>query len=187
MRGWLGARRRAPRAGSGAVTLVLDTFTRSAGVIGTANTGQAWTQHAGTAATNGSTVTLTGADAIASVSVGIAAMDVSLDFVDAAQQHGIAVRVVDATNYLVFLQQPASNDVVGYRRVAGAYTQIMAGVAVGAHTGTIRVVASGNSLTVYWNGAQIGTATEATFNTATRAGVFGDAATLDNLLVRTVA
>lgn len=167
---------------SGNTLLVSDTFSRVAAVMGTADTGQAWTQHTGTASTDGSRATFVSAEAWASIDAGRANVDVSVDVSGAAQQY-IALRGSTVLNTLIFGFTDGTNTINGFRIVAGAYTNILS-VGVGAHTGTLRAVAVGNSITIYFAGAQIGAITEATHATNTRHGLFGDAGVFDNFLVR---
>jgi hypothetical protein len=102
--------------------------------------------------------------------VGTGNVDVSLRLVTQGTAGGLFIRYTD-TNNMIWIQS-SFGTVTVYRRQAGASTSILS-CGTFANGDTIRVVATGSSITVYRNGTQVGTVTETFNQTATKVGLSG--------------
>lgn len=166
-----------------------DTFTRtSTTTLGSADTGQAWTAHAGTWGTNGTQAYLVtqASDSFASIDVGKSDFDFSCD-VTIQGGPGLVFRT-NGTDFLLAFYNPG-NGLQFYRRISGTYTLLGTAVTtLGAgSTATWRIVTAGSSLTLYVGGVQQLQVTEANLLTATRVGLRvndASASRFDNLTVQ---
>lgn len=103
-------------------------------------------------------------------------MDVRVDrrTVSGLSNTGLCARVQDASNYLsVWAEGSLTAPTVRLQKGgAGSYTTIATAASVPTSWTTLRLVCSGNNLTVYCDATAVITATDATYNTATGAGIF---------------
>jgi len=103
-------------------------------------------------------------------------MDVRVDrrAVTGLSNTGLCARVQDASNYLsVYAEGSLTAPTVRLQKGgAGTFTTIATAASVPTSWTTLRLVCSGNTLTVYCDATQVITATDATYNTATGAGLF---------------
>jgi hypothetical protein len=184
------------RAAAQAPYLLLDTFTRPDGVLGTAETGQPWTLHTGTIsiASNLATSTTT---ATASIDVGRANLDMSCLISTQAgdQSPGLVFRVSSTGNDRLGLHVDMAN---GFRlnKVDAGVTTTLVTVSEAFIASTaylVRVVAFNDTIYGYLNGALLITHTltsaeQTKFGALNRVGLwnFGTGpATFDNLRVST--
>lgn len=157
-----------------ATAVVLDSFDRadSALTLGNADTGQAWLAGSGTwgIASNLGYNVASGGDGGAVVDAGIANVIVRVTLATLSTQSGLIFRYVDEANLWRFIQ--SSGTFYLQRRVAGGNTTV-----AGFPTGTavngdrLKVIASGDSISVYQNDSLLGSTTDATHNTATKHGL----------------
>lgn len=166
----------------GGSTAIADTFTRanSATALGSTTTGsKPWTAqtgtwgitsntgylavatNAGSAPFNAATVTASSADAT-----------IACDLLIVNGNVGITFRLQDASNYL-FVRPVSGSGMEIWKVVAGVATRLtQAGTTTYTAGDTITVVTSANSITAKKNGVTQATASDASFNTATKHGLW---------------
>ena len=85
---------------------------------------------------------------------------------------GVVFRETDSTHYWVFLvQNTGTNDWTLYKN-NGGLSLVLSGTGLTVSGGKeMKVVASGSSITVYWDGSSLGTVTDAFNSTATKIGL----------------
>ena len=172
------------RLSSAIAALGYDRFQRadSAVTLGSATIGGAWTAHTGTWGISGLSAycAVRAGDSVASVAVGAADHTVHCDVTpnNVGAQPGVVGRVVDANNYWLALPSApnASPTLTLFKRVAGSYTSVgdtampAGSFAVGQPV-RLSLKFVGNAITVFVDGVQKITATDADLNTAVRAGL----------------
>lgn len=175
---------------------VVDTFTRAdnASSLGTADTGQAWTAHAGTwGITGGQATAFSGVDISATVDAGSADVDVSVTLAalqgGGGEYSGLTLRYVDANNRIrLYLNGGTGSAIVARYRIAGVQSDITLG-GTWAAGDVLRAVVVGSSLAVYRNGTLVGTRGDAPHVTATRHGLhaesYGGGIRFDDFSVKT--
>jgi hypothetical protein len=101
----------------------------------------------------------TGGGGIALDTVSLSTPDIMLscDLTRADASVGIVLRYVDASNYLVARHDGTSAQLV--KRAAGTESNLITAAATYSAGATIRVVADGSSLTLYYNSVKIGATT----------------------------
>lgn len=161
----------------GVRTLVSDTFTRAdnASSLGTADTGQAWTAHAGVwGISSNQAYTATGAsNALATLDAGVSECSASVTITTpGAGWGGVVLRGSDASNYLTAFWSNGSQ--LFFRKiVAGVATDLVTQATRALQAGDVLTVrASGTSLQAIVNGAVILSATDSFNQTATRCGLY---------------
>ncbi|MGB8648864.1 MAG: hypothetical protein WCF84_26745 [Anaerolineae bacterium] len=177
---------------AGAVTLILDQCTDTDGTpiashaIGPTNVpATSWQSLTGTGVTIQSNKAST-SGGVAELHVcdpGKADIDYSTDWTASGGQSGVALRCTDASNYWRVWRGIGATNINLDEVNATVVTN--RGTAAASGNGTIRVVASGATITVYWNGTSMFSYTSATFNQgATKAGLRNNnssATTWDNI------
>lgn len=167
--------RRREEATAAPVVLFSDTFTRSGDLDASdSDSGHTWTVHSGSFETTGTRVRQTGiGEAFATVDFGVSDFEyqyeMSLITIEGNSSAWTPFRYVDANNF----HMVQSNDTTGhtwFKRVAGTFTQLIAGGAA-ADGDVIKVRVDGSSLELFVNGVSVGTASDAAHLTATRGGV----------------
>lgn len=169
--------------------LVMDTFNRadSALALGTADTGQVWTNNSGILGISSNKVYMpSGSSAIATLDS--KQSKVAVSFVDSGIQesgffNGVIARYTDTSNYVRAVLQTTT--LFLQRRQAGT-TTVLNSVAVTRNDGDIyKLVADGTTLTVFKNGVNILTVSESFNNSATRQGMIVSTALarMDNFTV----
>lgn len=161
----------------GRVALVADSFTRAddAASLGSADTGGAWTVLAGTWGISGNKAYLPGGagDAWAVHDVGRADVDMQVTIAgSSAVSQGLAFRVASNGNgYRLAFN--SANVFKIFRVVSGTSTEIAAGPRGGAPGDVVRLLVTGSTFRVYRNGALVLEATDSTYATQTRHGLYG--------------
>lgn len=153
---------------------VTDTFTRAAGAIGNAETGQAWANFGGgTIVVNGSNQATTGVSSSNSGAVvDCAAADAVYQCTLLSQDvnpGGLIFRWVDDTNFWV-LQNVGSTQLYLRKFVAGVYTDNIIAVTFSA-SDVFTVTCAGNSIITQLNGVQKHNITDTFNNTGTKGGL----------------
>lgn len=172
---------------------VLDSFDRADSLtsLGSADTGQVWTAHAGTWGISGSTAYIASSvsDAAATVDTGTPDGLISLDLTTGTSivngiYCGIDFRTTDATNRL-FARLRETGHVELYKQVAGTYTSLGSAVVAVAVNTTYRLAVRlvGSSIKVLVDGVELLSVTETFNNTVTHHGLTGHSAG-DSLAVR---
>jgi hypothetical protein len=173
-------------------TYVSDVFTRtSATTLGNADTGQAWTVLGGTWGTNGNEayVVTNAADSENAAVIDSAHSDCSVEVTFPVIQKGgtgsrLIFRATDTSNYWM-IQAESGSYHLWYK--SGGYNDRGTFGATPANNDTLKVVLSGNSITIFVNGTQQKTLTDAFNNTATKHGfgIYGPGSsyTFDNFKV----
>lgn len=155
------------------VYVVSDTFTRSDGALGNAETGQAWLTTGGTWAISNGAVTCTTntGSYYAYLESGKSDIDIAADLIFAGNA-GLVFRMVDANNMLFVRIAGAGPQLGLYKSVSGSNTSIggYTFTPVSGTTYRVRVVASGSSIQVYLDGILVITVTDTTYQTATKVG-----------------
>lgn len=159
---------------------VYDSFSRadSTTSLGNAETGQAWvTSGVDPWGISGGTAyrpSTTGAsDTLATISTS-ATVDMSVVIAQASNANGTGGmgpiwRYSDANNF--WLLDITSSTTIVYKKVASTFTSVATIPNTIAAGDTVRVVASGSTHTIYLNGAQVYTTTDAFNSTATSHGI----------------
>lgn len=168
-----------------------DTFSRpdSTSSLGTADTGQVWSALAGVwGISSGRAYMVTQAgDTMAAIDCGKADIDLSCD-VTVNGKPGVMFRCQDANNTLMMFYN-TGNGIQLYRKISGTYT-LMGTTAITIGSGAVstwRIVATGQTITLYVGGVQQLQVTNANYLlTATKVGIrINDASApyFDNLTV----
>ena len=160
-----------------------DDFNRadSTTTLGSTTTGQAWavsatggvTAQAGINSNRAYFSSFSGsATAFAVIDAGIADVTLEVTFPIAYTDQGLTWRYVDVNN------QFAMNKTTAYRRLAGGFATLVTFSQAFTTGDRVKVTAFGNFHTIYKNDVQVGTFTDANFNTATKHGIasFNDTA-----------
>jgi len=160
-------------------SLVTSMVWGDSNTLGSTNQGQSWTTSAGTWGTPSAGVgrfSSAVTNAVAFTPVGTPDQDVSLDIkvnVGFANLNGPAVRIADGNNYYSLqIVDNASINLV--KTVAGVSTTIASYAGLNLIDGTIhtlRLVVSGNVLTSYVDGVQVGIAVDGALATGNNAGI----------------
>lgn len=170
-------------------TLVYDSINRanSTTTLGTADTGQAWTNNAGNIGIISNQAYMPNAGtSIATLDSG--ASSVAVTFRDsgigeASLFNGIVVRYSDTSNYVRVVLQTTM--IYVQRRQSGSTTVIASNTVTRTDGDVYRIVASATSITVYQNGVNVATVAESFNASATRQGfiVSTTLARMDNFVV----
>lgn len=164
--------------------ILSDSFNRANGAIGSADTGQVYTQNVGTWTINANQANSDAtANAVVSAQCNISDGSVQVDCVLSAEQRFVAFRLQDGINFMIAGLQSNSSILRIFSCVAGTFSEIGVGVDITVMTPTIKAVFSGSSIQVFANGTLWRQETSAQFQTQTRCGLYGMAAAFDNLLV----
>jgi hypothetical protein len=157
-------------------TLVSDDFTRTSTTsLGNADTGQGWSALGGTWGTDGSSayVVANAADSENIAVIDSTKSDCNVEVTFPVINKGgtgsrIVFRATDATNHWM-VQAEASSYHLWYK--SGGYNDRGTFGTTPANNDTLKVVLSGNSITIFVNGVQQKTLTDAFNNTATKHGI----------------
>lgn len=161
-------------------TIVSDQFNRSNSTtaIGTADTGQTWTNTAGTWGINGNAAyvaTPSGANDLATVDSGKS--DGSVQAVITAGTmtgQGLIIRLTDANNYIYIFASDTSTLIIG-TDVAGSFNTIATGARAWVSGDVLKVRFSGQLITASVNGNVIASVSSAVNTTATKHGLLSTA------------
>ncbi|WP_283215121.1 DNRLRE domain-containing protein [Pseudofrankia sp. DC12] len=149
------------------------TAPNSTSSLGQADTGETWQVLSGTWGINGNAAyAVSGTNSFA---VMPSPSDGTVRFTAPVAQDsmGIAFRVQDASNLWVLQVMPSTNSLVLTKRVSSAWTNVatFAGACCAA-SDSYAVRMSGSTLTVYRNDQAVGSVTDSTLSTATKAGLY---------------
>lgn len=163
---------RSPRGG--AALRAFDAFSRSnAGVLGVAESGQAWGVLAGGFGVNSNQAYALGAGTnVAVVEASAADVDVTVDMFNHTGETGMTLRAVDANNFLLMFI--LSGVLYLFKREAGAFSQLasVAHPLANFASATMNVRAVGSTVSAYMGGQHRLTTTVSQFATATRHGLY---------------
>ena len=172
--------------GLSSVAAITDSFTRSNGALGTADTGQTWSVITGnvqivsdTAGGGGSGFAEFGNN-VAVLPCATADATISATIAHNSSGAGIAFRCVDSNNYWSLQGSTLK------KKVAGTITTLIAGGQFNLSDGdTVTVILSGPSITVLHNGTVVYAVADAALVSATQHGVFINetADSVDNLSI----
>lgn len=162
------------RKAAGGGPEVEDTFDRAdSGTLGTTDTGQAWTTHAGTFE-----IVSDRAYSISSNGVFVSTVDAGFSDIDmsvvsdrlnvSTSDPGVVFRFVDINNYWSLT---LSTQTYLHKRVAGTYTAVRTLGGYGTGTHTVRITAVGSAIECFVGGSSIMTATDSDHSTATKHGI----------------
>lgn len=156
---------------------VLDTFTRAdtTSGMGTSNTGQTWNEITGTWGISSNQAYLPSGVGQAVIDSGKADATIQVTWIAAAlgtQRPRLIFRCTDANNYW-FIDPVDANTLQLYKNVAGGSTQVGSNATHAWASGdVVKVVTSGNSISVYINGVlAIGPVTDSFNASATSHGI----------------
>ena len=162
--------------GAGCAPIVSDSFTRadSATSLGTADTGQTWSAITGTWGIASNQAYNPGADtnAMALVDAGVSDCTVRLKMAARGSSSGMFLRATDASNWIAFVN--GSSTVMSLiKSVAGTVSTVVNITTTVALTNDVyQAVLKGTTITLFLNGAQIGTPQTVTEHaTATKFGI----------------
>lgn len=141
-----------------------DSFDRanSAVSLGDADSGQTWTAHAGTWGISGNAAYQPSATAggRATVESGVADGTVEVTVATAGGSSGVVLRLSDASNYVrAFFS--STDSIFLQKVVAGSATTIASGAVTHANGDVLRAVMSGSNYTIYQNGDEVLTGSDA--------------------------
>lgn len=164
-------------ATGGGVASITDSFNRAnSGTLGTADTGQAWTTHAGTFSIVSNKASSTNASGViaATLDASLADIDYSIDMTlhaSGSSNPGMVFRWSDINNFFEFTVTASFCRL--YRRLAGTFTSVGSSVLAlsPGSTYTFRVHAVGSAITCYANGVAVISATNTALTTNTRCGI----------------
>jgi hypothetical protein len=146
------------------MAVVSDTFTRadSTSVIGSADTGQAWSQVSGTWGINSNRgyQSSGGSQDICVIDSGLTSVDMSCDETfDTQPDSGLVFAVADNSNYLLFATQPNAVDVKIYKQDTAVFTELATNTlsSYASTTKTLRVTfnASTGAINCYMAGVSV--------------------------------
>lgn len=179
---------------TGAKVIVSDAFNRAdnASSLGTADTGQAWTNAQGTWGINTNAAYVATPNAslnVASVDAGVADCSIQVTLAANVISGGpsLAFRVSDSGNFLG-VSYSAANVLHLFKFVLGSFSEITTGPGTRQDGQVIKVTVSGNSISVYENGVLVISASDSFNATVTKhgmgaSGAESSATRWDNFLV----
>jgi hypothetical protein len=163
--------------GTPGFSTITDSFNRAnnGATLGTADTGQAWTNQVGVLGVNSNTcypATLSANEALATLDSTITDVKVKLTpttMSTAGRFASVVGRYADNNNY--YLAQTDTSNSQLYKRVAGTYTQLGSDAAAVAAGTVLELRCVGSTISLWGNGVELVSVTDTDLTAGTNCGV----------------
>ncbi len=167
--------------------IAFDLFTRPDGTLGISVSGDTWLNTTGWAIASSQADPDTGADRLTWIELGAAQMVVEVSTsggaVTGSEKLGMAYRIVDASNYYRVQLAIAAGSRLLVEKVTAGTPSTKANVVI-TQTGAeeLRAIVQGDRHRIYFNRKLVADFTDSAHNTATKAGMYANAAAAGHVL-----